>query len=157
MKSSLSVLALLCAASLPAAAASVSCPDLATAVQVASCPAEEELKYTFTGYCSDDGKAYRGATDVCTDYQAYRKLKNVALWESADGNFNAYVSCELPATAVKAAKASTVKLAKQGRITQLVCGYGEGLNFTMRTRAECKLAAGADCRTDPAACKASCD
>lgn len=157
MKLRLSVFALLCTAALPAAAASVACPDLAMAVQVASCPAEEELKYTFTGYCSDDGKAYRGATDVCTDYQAYRKLKNVALWESADGNFNAYVSCDLPATAVKAAKVSTVKVGKQGRITQLVCGYGEGLNFTMRSRAECKVAAGVDCKTNPAACKASCD
>jgi hypothetical protein len=157
MKSSLFVFALLCAASLPAAAASVACPDLAAAVQVASCPAEEELKYTFTGYCSDDGKSYRGETDVCTDYQRYRKLKNVALWESADGNFNAYISCDLPATAVKAAKVAAVKVAKQGKITQLVCSYGEGLNFTWRTRAECKLAANADCQSDPAACKASCD
>lgn len=157
MKSSLSVLALLCAASLSAAAAPVACPDLATAVQVASCPAEEELKYTFTGYCSDDGKAYRGETDVCTDFQRYRKLKNVALWESADGNFNAYVSCDLPVAAVKAARASAVKVGKQGKITQLVCGYGDGLSFTWRTRAECKVAADADCKTDPAACKASCD
>ncbi len=157
MKSGLSVLALLCVVSLPAAAASVACPDLATAVQVASCPAEEELKHTFTGYCSDDGKAYRGETDVCTDYQRYRKLKNVALWESADGLFNAYVSCDLPATAVKAARASSVKVARQGKLTLLVCGYGEGLSFTWRTRAECKLAANADCKTDPAACKASCD
>jgi hypothetical protein len=155
MKSSLAVLVLLL--SLPAAAATVACPDLATAVQVASCPAEEELKYTFSGYCSDDGKAYRGATDVCTDYQAYRKLKNVALWESADGAFNAYVSCDLPAKAVKAATLAAVKVAKQGKITQLVCSYGEGLSFTWRTRAECKLAAGADCKTNPAACKASCD
>ena len=43
-----------------AAAATVACPDLAGAVQVASCPAEEELRYTFSGYCSDYGKAYRG-------------------------------------------------------------------------------------------------
>lgn len=158
MKSSLSVLALLCAASLPVAAATtVACPDLATAQQVASCPAEEELKYTFTGYCSDDGKAYRGATDVCTDYQSYRKLKNVALWESADGNFNAYVSCDLPPATVKAAKVSTVRVGKQGKLTQLVCGYGDGLNFTWRTRAECKVAAAAECKADPAACKAICD
>jgi len=157
MKLRLSVLALLCAASLPAAAASVACPDLATAVQVASCPAEEELRYTFTGYCSDNSRTYKGDADVCTDYQLYRKLKNVALWESADGNFNAYVSCDLPAAAVKAAKVSAVKVGKQGKITQLVCSYSEGLSFTWRTRAECKVAAGADCKTDAAACKASCD
>lgn len=155
MKSSLAVLVLLF--SWPVAAATVACPELATARQVASCPAEEELKYTFTGYCSDDGKAYRGATDVCTDYQAYRKLKNVALWESADGNFNAYVSCDLPPATVKAARVSAVKVGKQGKLTQLVCSYGDGLAFTWRTRAECRLAAAAECKTDPAACKAICD
>ena len=140
-----------------AAAATVACPDLAGAVQVASCPAEEELRYTFSGYCSDDGKAYRGETDVCKDYQLYRKLKNVALWESADGNFSAYVSCDRPPAQVKAAKAVSVRVAKQGKITLLVCGYGDGLNFTWRSRAECKVEAGADCAANPAACKASCE
>ncbi|BAO31263.1 hypothetical protein [Sulfuritalea hydrogenivorans] len=156
MKSKLPVLLLGLALAVPGMAATVSCPDLATAVQVAACPAEEELKYTFTGYCSDDGKAYRGDTDVCTDYQRYRKLKNVALWESADGVFNAYVSCDRSPASVKAARVSAVRVGKQGKMTQLVCGYGEGISFTWRTRAECKLEAG-NCAADPAACKASCD
>lgn len=140
-----------------AAAATVPCPDLAAAVQVGACPAEEELRYTFSGYCSDDAKAYKGETDVCKDYQAYRTLKNVALWESADGNFSAYVSCDRPPAQVKAGKAASVRVAKQGKITLLVCGYGEGLNFTWRTRAECRLEAGTTCGADPAACKASCE
>jgi hypothetical protein len=38
--------------------ATLPCPDLQTAVQVAACPSDEELKYTFMGYCSDDAKAY---------------------------------------------------------------------------------------------------
>ncbi len=156
MKSKLPVLLLGLALAVPVMAATVSCPDLATAVQVAACPAEEELKYTFTGYCSDDGKAYRGDTDVCTDYQRYRKLKNVALWESADGVFNAYVSCDRSPASVKAARVSAVRVGKQGKMTQLGCGYGEGISFTWRTRAECKLEAG-NCAADPAACKASCD
>ncbi len=50
-------------AALPVAATTVACPDLAAAAQVASCPAEEELRYTFTGYCSDDGKAYKGSKE----------------------------------------------------------------------------------------------
>jgi hypothetical protein len=148
--------ALLAASALPAIAATVSCPDLANAVQVAACPAEEELKYTFTGFCSDDGKAYRGETDVCTDYQLYRKLKNVALWESADGVFSAYVSCDRPPAGVKAAKASAIKVGKQGKMTQVVCAYGEGVSFTYRTRSECKVEGG-DCAANPAACKASCN
>ena len=158
MKSSLLALFLLAGPALPAAmAATVSCPDLTTAVQVGACPAEEELKYTFTGYCSDDAKAYKGDTDVCTDYRRYRALKNVALWESGDGVFNAYVSCDLPQGAVKGARASAIRVGKQGKMTQLVCSYREGISFTYRTRAECRLEAGADCSASPAACKASCD
>jgi len=159
MKMLMPILSLMIA--LPAAAATVACPpDLAAAVQVASCPAEEELRYTFAGYCSDDGRAYKGykeETDVCTDYQAYRKLKNVALWESADGNFSAYVSCDRPPAQVKAAKVASVRVARQGKMTLLVCGYGDGLNFTWRTRAECKVEPGADCAVNPASCKASCE
>ncbi|MCX7148877.1 MAG: hypothetical protein NTY05_05625 [Rhodocyclales bacterium] len=143
---------------LPSAmAATVSCPDLAAAVPVGACPAEDELKYTFTGYCSDDAKAYKGETDVCTDYQRYRALKNVALWESGDGVFNAYVSCDLPKERLKGARVSGVKIGKQGKMTQLVCSYGEGVSFTYRTRAECRIEGGGDCVADPAACKAICN
>lgn len=150
-------LVLLTAFPVAAAAAAVACPDLASAVQVASCPAEEELRYTFSGYCSDDGKAYRGETDVCKDYQLYRALKNVALWESADGNFSAYVSCDRPPAQVKAARATTIRVAKQGKITLLVCGYGDGLNFTRRSREECKVEADGNCAANPTSCKANCE
>lgn len=156
MKTSLLVLALLVAPLSPAAvAATVSCPDLATAVQVGACPAEEELRYTFNGYCSDDAKAYKGETDVYTDYQLYRKLKNVALWESADGVFNGYVSCDRAPASVKSAKVSGVRVGKVGKMTQLVCSYGEDIRFTHRTRAECKAEGAADCVG--AACKANCN
>lgn len=147
---------LLFAAALPAAAATVACPDLATATQVAACPSEDELRYTFTGYCSDDRRMYARDTDVCADYANYRKLKNIALWESADGAFSAYVSCDRAPAGVKAAKPALVRVAKQGKITQVVCGYGEGLDFTYRTRAACRVDAAAKC-TDAAACKAECD
>lgn len=158
MRLSLLAFTLLCgAASSAALAAAISCPDLGAAVQVGACPAEEELKYTFTGFCSDDGKAYRGETDVCSDYQLYRKLKNVALWESGDGAFNAYVSCDMPPARVRASQVKSVKLARQGKITLLVCGYGEGVSFTHRTRAECTLDAAAECAAKPAACRASCN
>lgn len=153
--SALPLFVLLLAAASAATAATITCPELHKASQVASCPAEEELKHTYTGYCSDDGKAYRGETDVCKDYRLYRKLKNVALWESADGAFSAYVSCDLPPDAVKAAKVSGIRVARQGKINQLVCSYGEGLSFSYRTREECKIEA-ADCVANPASCKASC-
>jgi len=158
MKTSVLLLALLVVPVSPAAmAAEVSCPDLAKAVQVGACPAEEELRYTFTGYCSDNSRSYKGDSDVCTDYTLYRALKNVALWESADGDFSAYVSCDRPPASVKSARVSGLRVGKQGQMTLLVCSYGDGLGFTHRTRAECKVAAGADCAANAAACKATCE
>ena len=93
---------------------------------------------------------------MCTDFLAYRKLKNVALWESADGNFNAYVSCDRAPAEVRSAKPVTIRVGRQGSITQLVCGYGDGLSFTWRTRAACRVDGAAQCRDNPAACKADC-
>ena len=139
------------------AGGTLSCPDLAAAVQVGACPSEEELRYTFTGFCSDDAKAYKGETDSCTDFALYLKMKNVALWESADGAFDAYVSCELPKGALQQAKASVVRVAKAGKITQLVCSYSNGVSFIHRTREQCTVDAVADCATNAASCKARCE
>lgn len=122
-----------------AIATTVACPDLKTAVQVGTCPTEEQLKYTFVGFCSDDAKAYRGETDVCTDFQQYRQLKNTVLWESADGAFDAYVSCDLPKDTLQSSSATGIKLGKPGKVTQLICSYPNGVNFIYRTRAQCQL------------------
>ena len=95
MKFSLAAFVMLCGSVIPLARAdAISCPDLSAAVQVAACPTEEDLRFTFNGYCSDNARIYSKDADVCTDFQLYRKLKNVALWESGDGEFQAYVSCD---------------------------------------------------------------
>lgn len=141
----------------PAGATTLSCPDLKTAVQVGACPTEEQLKYTFVGFCSDDAKAYRGETDVCTDFQQYRQLKNIVLWESAGGVFDAYLSCDLPKGVIQGSQVSGVRIGKQGRVTQLVCSYPNGINFIHRTRAQCQLDGSPECSANPATCKASCD
>jgi len=138
----------------------VACPDLKTAAQVGTCPTEEQLKYTFVGFCSDDAKAYKGEIDVCTDFQQYRQLKNTVLWESADGAFDAYVSCDLAKDVLQRSSATGIKLRKQGNVTQLVCSYPNGVNFIYRTRAQCQLDAkdaSADCAANPASCKAQCN
>ena len=140
----------------PAIAASVPCPDLSESVQVATCPTEEDLKFTFTGFCSDNARIYGKDTDVCTDYRRYRQLKNVALWESRDGEFQAYISCDLPVKTVKIAKASKIASVKKGSITQLICTYRDGVVFTNRTKAECTVDGNERCATDPAACVAQC-
>jgi hypothetical protein len=146
----------LCSTLAPALAQTVACPDLAQMRQVGACPSEEELQYTFTGYCSDDNKAYRGETDVCTDYQAYRAMKNVALWESVDGRFDGYVSCAQPLAKLSQQGAFSMRSVMQGKLTRLVCTYGEGLAFTHRTRAQCRVEVAA-CGASPAGCKAACD
>jgi hypothetical protein len=144
-------------ASLPARAETIACPDPAKAVQVATCPAEEELKYTYNGFCSDDRRLYAKDYDTCANYQNYRKEKNVALWESADGAFQAYLSCDLPADALKNLKPATISVSKQGKLTRVACSYGEKVTFTHRSKAQCKVLGSGDCAADPAACKASCD
>jgi hypothetical protein len=148
---------LLAAATSHAMATTLTCPALDKVVQVGTCPTEEQLKYTFTGYCSDDAKAYKGETDVCTDYPAYKKLKDVALWESADGVFDAYVSCDLPKESLQRAKVASIVATQQGKLTKLVCSYDQDIHFNHRTRAECKVDTAANCAANPASCKASCD
>ena len=121
------------------AAETLFCPDLRQAVQVGSCPSESELQYTFNGYCSDNRRMYQQDTAVCTNYQEYRKLKNIAHWESADGTFTAYLSCALASEQVKAARASRIAFTKRGTMGLLACSYGEEITFTYRSHQACQV------------------
>lgn len=135
---------------------SISCPELGTARQAGVCPTEEDLYFTFNGYCSADSRAYGNGAEVCTDYQLYRKLKNIVLWESADGAFQAYISCDLPGESFKSRTPTGIAVAKQGKMNRLTCSYGEGVAFTLRTHDECHIENAAACKADASACKASC-
>lgn len=145
------------ATALPARAGTLACPDPAQAVQVATCPSEDELRYTFNGFCGDDRRLYARDTDTCATYENYRKAKNVALWESADGAFQAYLSCDLPAGALKNLKPRAIAVSRQGKLTRVSCTYAEAIVFTHRTKAQCKAADNANCAVDPAACTVSCE
>lgn len=134
-----------------AAAETVSCPDLATAVQVMPCPPEDELRYTFTGYCADNARLYGKDSEDCASFAAYKRLKNVALWEAAGGAFHTYLSCEQPADLK--AKPTRIAAVRKGTLTQVVCHYGDNVRFTYRTKANCKVEAAC---TD-GACAATCD
>lgn len=130
---------LLASLSLTASAVTLVCPDLSGAAQVNACPLEEELKYTYNGFCSDTAKAYANQTDSCIRYEDYRAMKNVALWESQGGVFDGYVSCDLPAAQIKALKPTAMQVERQGKLTKLVCSYANGVNFTYRTKGTCKV------------------
>jgi hypothetical protein len=136
------------------AAGTVSCPDLSSAVQIATCPSEAELKYTFTGYCADAARLY-DEDPACADERLYRQKKNVALWESRDASFQGYVSCDLAPASVRDASAARIAVTRVGSITRIACIYRDGIVFTQRTRAACKVAGDGDCATGH--CKASCD
>jgi hypothetical protein len=155
-KSQAFAFALLFWAALPAFADTLACPDLSLAVQVATCPTENELQFTYTGYCGNDARLY-ARDENCADFQSYRRLKNIALWESADGAFQAYISCDLPAGALKNLKPVSIAVSKQGKLTRLACSYPEGILFTHRTKAHCTVQGDGNCAASPAACEANCD
>lgn len=148
---------LLASSTLPAQAAPLPCPDLAQAVQVGNCPSEDELLFTFNGYCSDDTRAYGKGAEVCTDFQEYRRLKNTVLWESADGGFAAYLSCDLPAATIREARAGRIAVSTKGKLTHLVCHYNDDISFTHRSKATCTVEGNGECAADPAACRADCE
>ena len=129
------VLALLFVVS-PAAAEDVACPDLAQAVQVGDCPSEAQLKYSYAGYCSDDARMYDkdgGNTYVTLD--AFKKLKNHALWEA--GEFQGYLNCGRGQQETRALKLVRLSVAPAGTLTRVVCGYEGGAMMVLRTRRAC--------------------
>lgn len=142
-------------AAAPAAAQTLRCPDLTTSRQVATCPSDEELKYTFVGFCSDNARLYDRKSEVCEDFERYRKLKNIALWESADGEFSGYASCDLEPEAIRAARPLRMTMERKSGLTRLVCEYAGGIRFDLRTRAACAVEGDGSCDS-PQGCRASC-
>lgn len=152
----LAAFAALASAPLGAAfAGEVACPTLSTAVQVEPCPSEEELRYTFNGFCGDNARLYAKDMDTCVSYENYREVKNIALWEAGGGEFQSYVSCGLDPVAVKAAKARRIVVGKAGKLTRVACEYAQGIVFAHRTRSACKVVGDDICPDGN--CRASCD
>ncbi len=143
--------------SFSALATQLACPDLAAAVQVNACPTEEELKFTYTAFCSDNAKAYAKETDSCLRYQDYRQMKNTAMWESKGGEFSGYISCDLPVDKVQALKATAMKIERQGKLNKVVCSYPGGINLSYRTKENCAIVDDKACSTNVANCRASCN
>lgn len=138
----------------PAQAESMSCPSLAEAVQVAACPSEEELRYTFLGFCGDGARLYGGDVLTCATFENYRAAKNYALWESADGQFSGYLSCNVEAATIHASKAQRMHAQRKGNLSRLICDYDNEHRLIHRTKAICKVEA-EDCSAGE--CRAVCE
>lgn len=133
-------MAALVALASPARAESLHCPDLAQARQIASCPAESELRDLFDNRCNDDHYASPG---LCIDYAAFRRAKNIALWESADGEFTGNRSCD--PTLASPTRPKGISVDQRGTLTILRCEYGAGVVFSLRTRKVCRVEGAGDC------------
>jgi len=131
------------------------CPDLGSAVQVNACPTDDELQYTYKGYCSDNARMYDKGEQVCTDFALYRLKKNVSLWETGDGRFAGYVSCETGLVPLGQGRAVMLAVSQLGSVTRVACSYDIGVTFSLRTKAKC-TATVADCSTAPGTCRADC-
>lgn len=135
-------------------AAELSCPDLKEAVQVAPCPTDAELRFTFMGYCSDNARLYGRDVLTCASFENYRAVKNIALWESADGGFSGYLSCNVPPEQIRASPALRMKVERQKNLTRLICDYDNDHRLEQRGKAACTVQA-ADCSIG--ACRATCE
>jgi hypothetical protein len=151
-------LALLAAAAPAAAAETIQCPMLSGATQVEACPTDEQLRYRFIGFCSDNRRLYDGEVEGCSHFETFRRLKNVALWEAGpEGAFQGYLSCELPRERIAAAVPRAVTVSRLRNVTRVSCSYGEGLSLTLRTKAICTVQGDGLCAADAAACRVGCN
>lgn len=147
------------------AGSTISCPDMSGAKQVMSCSTEDQLKHMFKIGCGIERDPSAKNPDLCDSYAEFKRRKNTALWESADGEFMGYVQCAIPAADVKSAKPVSVAVSQNRGLYKVACNYQGGVKFTFRTPTVCRVpgvkSAGAimraDCSTDAAACKAICD
>ena len=138
----------------PAQAETVSCPALSAAVQVAACPTDAELQYTFMGFCGDNARLYGRDALTCASFENYKAVKNTALWESTNGSFSGYLSCNLDTATLHASRALKMSVEKKNTLTRLICDYENDQRMVMRTKATCTVEA-ADCASGE--CRATCE
>lgn len=156
-KARLALLALVLAGSVGATAAhaeTLACPTLSAATQVQPCPTEEELKYTYNGYCSDNARLYGRDVLTCASFENYKEAKNLALWEAEGGKFDGYLSCNVDADSIKASKAQKLSVERVKTLTRVICDYENDHRLVHRTKSECVVET-ADCSGSE--CKARCD
>jgi len=142
------------------------CPDIAQTRQVADCPSQAELEHLYYSSCGsrDTKEENLHAKGICKSFDMFKQKKNTALWESADGEYFGYVSCNTPAAEIKSGKLMSISLLRRGVMDKITCSYVGGARFTLRTRQNCELPGGKpkglqlslNCTADDSECKVIC-
>ncbi len=126
----------------PASAKSVYiCPDISKAVKVGECPSEDELLRMFSSTCGsrDTKNENPHAKGFCKHYNLFRKVKNTSLWESGDGEYMGYLSCDSTEGKIKASKLVKISIGQQRVWDRVICTYEGGSNLVLRTRETCEV------------------
>lgn len=126
----------------PAWAESVyTCPDISNSVKVGECPSEDDLLRMFSSTCgsTDTQKENPHAKGFCKNYSMFRKVKNTSLWESGDGEYMGYLSCDSTENKIKASKLVKISIGQKRVIDRVICTYEGGFELALRTRETCEI------------------
>jgi hypothetical protein len=142
----------------------VQCPELSQARQILECPGEEEIERMFKATCGFERDPNAKEPELCDTRTEFKRRKNTALWESADGEFSGYITCDTPAAQIKKLSATGIAVSQKNGLYKVDCGYRDGIKLTLRTRSVCKVPGvknsgvvmRAKCGPDASTCKAEC-
>jgi hypothetical protein len=126
----------------PALAMSVyTCPDISKSAKVGGCSSDDELKRMFSVTCGwqDTKNENPHAKGICKNYSLFRKAKNNALWESSDGKYDGYLSCDTKENEIKASKLVKISIAQKFQLNRVICTYEGGSELVLRTRETCEI------------------
>jgi len=143
------------------------CPDISKSAKVGGCTSDDELKRMFSISCGweDYKKDNPHAAGKCMNFSIFKKVKNTALWESGDGRFDGYLSCDKKESEIKASKLVKISTAQSKDMNRVICSYEGGSKLVLRTRELCEIPGakllgrymGRECEAGDKDCKAVCE
>ena len=117
------------------------CPDISKSAKVGDCPSDKELKRMFSASCGwqDTEKDNPHAKGICKNYSLFSKVKNTALWESSDGKYDGYLSCDKKENEIKASKLVKISIGQKKQMNRVICSYEGGSELVLITRENCTI------------------
>jgi len=117
------------------------CPDISKSAKVGGCSSDEELIRMFSNTCGwqDTENENPHAKGICKNYNLFRKARNTALWESGDGKYDGYLSCDKKESEIKASKLVKISVAQKKKYHRVICSYEGGSELVFRTHEICEI------------------